>query len=320
VLGIGAAVAFFVAGRLARPIRRLSDAAVQLGEGDFEVDLPRSPVPEIDDANRALTTTAHHLDELVSRERSFSADASHQLRTPLAGLRAAIETELEFPRDDHALVLREVLGDIDRLEETITELRAGPPVTLVRGHDPTEVLREVEREWHGRLAALGRPLIVDAESLPLVQGPPAARATPSASSSTTPPVTAGVPCASGLRRVWRRSRSRSATMGRASPTPSSPAGAPDEAGDGLHGVGLPAGPPARDVDAGTPRVRPPAPAPPHRHRGHGRPRTRAAGPPATPAPPVQPDLADPRGRMGWSGPPARPEYVRRAVESGMMRG
>jgi signal transduction histidine kinase len=177
VLAIGAGLAFVVANRLARPIRRLSDAAVQLGQGDFAVDLPRSPVPEIDDANRALTTTAHHLDELVSRERSFSADASHQLRTPLAGLRAAIETELEFPRDDRTVVLQEALDDIDRLERTITELLAlarRPHRSGVVTSPPT-VLEEVEREWRGRLADLGRPLVVEAVGvLPPVEGSPAA--------------------------------------------------------------------------------------------------------------------------------------------------
>jgi len=150
---------------------------VQLGQGDFAVDLPRSPVPEIDDANRALTTTAHHLDELVSRERSFSADASHQLRTPLAGLRAAIETELEFPRDDRTVVLQEALDDIDRLERTITELLAlarRPHRSGVVTSPPT-VLEEVEREWRGRLADLGRPLVVEAVGvLPPVEGSPAA--------------------------------------------------------------------------------------------------------------------------------------------------
>ncbi len=241
VLGIGAAVAFFVAGRLARPIRRLSDAAVQLGEGDFEVDLPSSPVPEIDDANRALTTTAHHLDELVSRERSFSADASHQLRTPLAGLRAAIETELEFPRDDHALVLREVLGDIDRLEETITELLA----LARRPHSsgvtsPTEVLREVEGEWHGRLAALGRPLIVDAESLPPVQGPPAALR-----HAISILVDNAARHGRGAVRIAAEAGPETVTISVSDDGPGFPDAfepgrrAPDEADDGQHGVGLP---------------------------------------------------------------------------------
>ena len=95
---------------------------VQLGDGDITIDMPRCNIPELDDTAQAMTATARRLDNLVARERSFSADASHQLRMPLAGLRAAIETEIEFPRPDQTEVLHESLVDIDRLEGTIAEV------------------------------------------------------------------------------------------------------------------------------------------------------------------------------------------------------
>ena len=175
VIAIGAGIGYVIAGRLARPVRDLRDAAVRLGDGDFSLDVPRSNIPEIDQASVAMTATAARLDDLVARERSFSADASHQLRTPLAGLRAAIETELEFPRPDHTDVLRESLEDIERLERTVTELLAiartpqpdRTPVSLV------QVLDEVTSTWHGRFALVGRPLTVaDASDAPEVRGNP----------------------------------------------------------------------------------------------------------------------------------------------------
>ena len=175
VLAIGAAIGYVVAGRLARPVRRLRDAAVQLGNGDFTLDVPRSNVPELDQAALAMTATAQRLDELVARERSFSADASHQLRTPLAGLRAALETELEFPRPDHTEVLRESLDDIDRLESTVNELLAIARTPPIDGAaiSLAQLLDQVETTWHGRLAALGRPLtMADAHDLPAVTGNP----------------------------------------------------------------------------------------------------------------------------------------------------
>ncbi|MFM2071501.1 MAG: hypothetical protein RLZZ623_1764 [Actinomycetota bacterium] len=173
VVAIGAGIGYVIAGRLARPVRSLRDAAVRLGDGDFSLDVPRSKIPEIDQAAVAMTATAARLDDLVARERSFSADASHQLRTPLAGLRAAIETELEFPRPNHTEVLRESLDDIERLERTITELLAiarspqpdRTPVSLV------QVFDELTAAWHGRFAHVGRPLTVaDAHDTPEVRG------------------------------------------------------------------------------------------------------------------------------------------------------
>ncbi len=173
VLVIGAAIGYVLAGRLARPVRRLRDAAVDLGDGDFTIDVPHSSVPELDQAGQALNVTARRLDDLVSRERSFSTDASHQLRTPIAGLRAAIETELAFPRADHTEVLHEALSDIDRLERTITELLtiartseiATAPLVLA------EVFAEIEENWRGRFNHADRPLaIAAARYAPTVRG------------------------------------------------------------------------------------------------------------------------------------------------------
>ncbi|MFM2072313.1 MAG: hypothetical protein RLZZ623_2576 [Actinomycetota bacterium] len=173
VLAVGAVIGYVLAGRLARPVVRLRDAAMRLGDGDFTVDVPHSSVPELDQAGRAMTATARRLDDLVTRERAFSTDASHQLRTPVAGLRAAIETELAFPRPDHTTVLHEAIDDIDRLERTISEL-----LTIARTSEITteplflaEVLAEIEQTWQGRFAQAGRPLaIAPARYTPAVRG------------------------------------------------------------------------------------------------------------------------------------------------------
>ncbi len=152
-----------LARRLTRPVRRLRDAAVRLGDGDFTVTPPTSGVPELDDASAALASTAERLGRLVERERAFSADASHQLRNPLASLRLALETELTRPRADASLALHEALDDVDRLEATLTQLLA-----LARDAPDDrgalalmDVLLDVERRWHGPLTAAGRPLRLD---------------------------------------------------------------------------------------------------------------------------------------------------------------
>ncbi len=159
VIAISGFIAWVLAGRVSRPVGRLRDAARQLGDGDFGVHVPTSTIPELDEAGRAMNATAQRLGELVGRERAFSADASHQLRTPIAGMRAAVETELEFPRDDPAEVLREMASDLDRLERTVTELLA-----IARADDSTEtvdlvaVVADLEATWLGRLRQEGRTL------------------------------------------------------------------------------------------------------------------------------------------------------------------
>ena len=173
VVAGGAVIGYIVAGLLARPVRRLRDAAVQLGDGDFTAHIAPSHVPELDEAGQALTLTARRLNDLVDRERAFSADASHQLRTPLAGLRSGIETELAFPRPDHSLILTEALGDIARLEQTITELLtiARTPNLVTVTCSLSTVQTDLTHNWHDRFASAGRPLIIsDAADTPPIRG------------------------------------------------------------------------------------------------------------------------------------------------------
>ncbi len=173
VLGVGALVGWIVAGRLARPVRRLRDAAIQLGEGDFALDVPESDVSELDQAAEALTATARRLDALVTKERMFSSDVSHQLRTPIAGLRAVMETELAFPRADRNEVLHDALADLDRLERTVAELLAiaRAPQATNRPFSVADVLSDLNRKWSGPFARAGRSLrVASARFTPLVEG------------------------------------------------------------------------------------------------------------------------------------------------------
>jgi signal transduction histidine kinase len=162
VLAVGALVARVVAGRLAKPVVEIRDQAVRLGEGEFDISVPRSGIDDLDEAGAALESTARRLNDLVARERAFSADASHQLRTPLAALRTSIETELAFPRDDRALVLNEGLEVVGRLETTIDELlqiaRSSTVTVATTSVEP--LLESLRRDWNGRFAQHDRPLAV----------------------------------------------------------------------------------------------------------------------------------------------------------------
>jgi signal transduction histidine kinase len=75
-----------------RPIRRLEDAAADLGAGDLHAraDDEVGP-PEVRQLAHAFNQMAARLDGLVAAQASFVADASHQLRTPLAALQLRLE-------------------------------------------------------------------------------------------------------------------------------------------------------------------------------------------------------------------------------------
>jgi signal transduction histidine kinase len=130
-------------------------------------------VREVDAVGAALDSTAERLHTLISRERAFSADASHQLRTPLAALRIELEA-LEL-HGEVAPELTAALAQVDRLQTTIDTLLAlarDAPSRPV-GVDLVAALDELEARWRGVLAAEGRPLRVLVKSRqPVAQAAP----------------------------------------------------------------------------------------------------------------------------------------------------
>src|SRR5437763_1348213 len=139
----------------AAPLEDLSRTAQMLGGGDFSVRARPTGIPEIDSAGESLNTTAARLGELVRRERAFSADASHQLRTPLTGLRLGLETAMDSPGADLRTAMGAAIDAADRLERTIEDLltlRRDPPRDTMP-LDVAELTRELEDTWGPVLGA-----------------------------------------------------------------------------------------------------------------------------------------------------------------------
>lgn len=159
--------ALWLGRRLARPLETLATAARRVGEGDFAARAAPTGMPEIDDVATALNSSSERVSELVERERAFTADASHQLRTPLAALRIELESEALNPSDPPTAVAA-ALAQVDRLQSTVETLLA-----LAR-HAPrakqtvdlNDAIRDLEARWHAPLASDGRPLRTAVEPAP----------------------------------------------------------------------------------------------------------------------------------------------------------
>lgn len=177
VIALAAGVAVRQSARLAAPLERLTCAAQALGGGDFSIRPSPSGLREADQVGQALESTAHRLGAVLARERAFSADVSHQLRTGLTGLLIGLESALSRPDADLTTAARTALGRGERLQEIIDDL-----VRLSRHSrvptqplDLRELVKEIDQEWHGPLAEQGRRLTFTVEpGIPPVTAQPAA--------------------------------------------------------------------------------------------------------------------------------------------------
>lgn len=86
-----ALLGYLIAWSMSAPFQRLAVAASALGRGRFDLDLPRTRVPEAKAISEALGASAVALRSRLEREQEFAMHASHVLRTPLTGLRLQLE-------------------------------------------------------------------------------------------------------------------------------------------------------------------------------------------------------------------------------------
>lgn len=121
----GMFVASLLAGSLARPLTKLADTAVQLGDGDLSVRAGEiGGATEIEELAESFDNMAERLEAAMRAQQSFVANASHQLRTPLTGMKLRIESAMEEADGDVLNQLAAADREVDRLSGIVDDLLA----------------------------------------------------------------------------------------------------------------------------------------------------------------------------------------------------
>ena len=170
VIVAGLVMAWFLATSIARPVDRLEEAAVRLGQGDLDARASPEGPGELVTLARSFNRMADALAANIAAQRDFIANASHQLRTPLTGLRLRLEA-LEAEGGEAGEEARRATAEIDRLATLVQELlllaSASEAGAAGQRVDLAGLAQDAADRWRPQAERAG-------SAIRLVTGPPAA--------------------------------------------------------------------------------------------------------------------------------------------------
>ena len=111
--------------RALRPVTHMAQAARSMSAADLRTRLPTAGTgDELEDLGRAFNELLGRVEEAFERQRRFTDDASHQLRTPLTGMLGQLEVALrrERPAGDYREALAAAHSQAERLRRIVEAL------------------------------------------------------------------------------------------------------------------------------------------------------------------------------------------------------
>ncbi|MBL9159382.1 MAG: HAMP domain-containing protein [Verrucomicrobiales bacterium] len=142
---------WLVAERAMRPLRRISESARRISAEALDARMPHDPHsdPEIEKLTAVLNAMMGRLEAAFAHANRFSADVSHELKTPVAVMQAEIETALREceagGREESALlVLRGELGRLKSIIASLLLLSRADVGHLIQKRDPIALSEELE--------------------------------------------------------------------------------------------------------------------------------------------------------------------------------
>jgi two-component system, OmpR family, sensor histidine kinase BaeS len=161
--------------RLSRPMNNLIDAARQIESGDYSAQVPEWGSPDIRSVARAFNSMSARLKTIDEQRRSFLADVTHELRTPLSVIRGQAEAIADgvYPADAaHLAPILEATNAMDRLVEDLRTLVLTDAGNLVLHREPTDLgalARETVESFRAQAESKGLTLVTEvADNLPTV--------------------------------------------------------------------------------------------------------------------------------------------------------
>ena len=167
---LGLVLAWVLAGSLSRPLRALVRTAESVAGGDLDARAAVAGSTEQQELAGAFNHMTARLGKSLASQREFVANASHQLRTPLTGLRLRLEAAtLKSTEPD----VQQELEAAERETERLTRLLTGLLALAREGERPAmrepvllaEAAERACERWEGTAGSAGHRLVAEGEDV-----------------------------------------------------------------------------------------------------------------------------------------------------------
>lgn len=141
--------------RITRPIIKLQKAALDITQGNFDIDVEANTKDEIEELSNSLKIMAYSIEKKNVMQRDFIANVSHDFKTPLSVIRNYSEAIYDdiLGEKDKKEYLKEIIKEVDRLNLLVmdilqlSKLQGGMDILKKENFNLTEFLQDFENSF-----------------------------------------------------------------------------------------------------------------------------------------------------------------------------
>lgn len=168
-LAVAVILIYFLGKNILKPLREVTKATKQLARGNFDVRLNIRSEDEIGELSKTFNSVAEDLGKYENTRRSFVANVSHDLRSPLTSMQGLVQGILDgtIHKDQQDYYLNIVLDETKRLNLLINDLldlsqiESGKIAFEFKNVDINELIRRCLITFESRISARNIDVAVD---------------------------------------------------------------------------------------------------------------------------------------------------------------
>jgi len=139
IAGLGALIGRYTVGQILRPLRRLGAGARRIASGDLGTRIDETGDRDLDPIAGSFNEMAEAVQSRIQRERRFSANVSHELRSPLTtvvGTADLLDRRREELPEREAKLIAVLVEQVHRMSQMLLDLLE---ISRIGGDDPIQV-------------------------------------------------------------------------------------------------------------------------------------------------------------------------------------